>query len=159
MTKRDVSLVGIMIVASIALSGASVAESESRDPPPVVDIALLNGITGPISMFAPGFTAAAEIAINHINDKQDDYHFSLSEYDSGCNYEMATSAAQEIVDDGIELVAGAMCSGASIGANYVLSYNGIHTHLPKFEISTAENNQTQVEIHYQIGRASCRERV
>jgi len=125
MTKRVVSLVGIMIVASIALSGASLAESESRDPPPVVDIALLNGITGPISIFAPGFTAAAEIAINHINDKQDDYHFSLSEYDSGCNYEMATSAAQEIVDDGIELVAGAMCSGASTGANYVLSYNGI----------------------------------
>ena len=42
MTKRVVSLVGIMIVASIAISGASLAESESRDPPPVVDIALLN---------------------------------------------------------------------------------------------------------------------
>ena len=125
MTKSIVSLIGIMIVASVALSGSSVAESESRDPPPTVEIALLNAITGPISQFAPGFTAAAEIAINHINDKQDDYHFSLSEYDSGCDGNMAASAAQDIVDDGIELVAGALCSGASMGANDVLSYNGI----------------------------------
>jgi len=125
MTKSVVSLVGIMIVASIALSGASAAESESRDPPPTVEIALLNAITGPIAQFAPGFTAAAEIAINHINDKQDDYHFSLSEYDSGCDGNMAASAAQDIVDDGIELVAGALCSGATMGANAVLSDNGI----------------------------------
>ena len=125
MTKSVVSLVVIMVVASIALSGASVAESESRDPPPVVDIALLNAITGPISSLAPGFSAAAEIAINHINDKQDDYHFSLSEYDSGCDGSMAASAAQDIVDDGIELVVGALCSGATMGANGVLSDNGI----------------------------------
>ena len=125
MTKSIVSLIGIMIVASVALSGSSVAESESRDPPPTVEIALLNAITGPISQFAPGFTAAAEIAINHINDKQDDYHFSLSEYDSGCDGNMAASAAQDIVDDGIELVAGALCSGATMGANAVLSDYGI----------------------------------
>ena len=125
MRKNVVSLVGIMMVASIALSGVSVAESESRDPPPVIEIALLNEITGPISNFAPGFSAAAEIAINHINDKQNDYHFSLSEYDSGCDGTMGQTAAQDIVDDGIGLVAGALCSGASMGANAVLSAAGI----------------------------------
>ena len=125
MRKNVVSLVGIMMVASIALSGVSVAESESRDPPPVVEIAFLYDMSGPISTFAPGFTAAAEIAINHINDKQDDYHFSLSEYDSGCDGSLAASAAQDIVDDGIELVAGALCSGATMEANDVLSANGI----------------------------------
>ena len=142
MTKSFVSLVGIMIVASIALSGVSVAESESRDPPPVVDIALLNGITGPISELAPGFTAAAEIAINHINDKQDHYHFSLSEYDTGCDGNTAASAAQDIVDDGIELVAGPLCSGASIGANDVLSDNGI-PHVSPTSSSPVLSNSTE----------------
>ena len=142
MTKSFVYLVGIMVVASIALSGASVAESESRNPPPVVDIALLNGITGPISVYAPGFTAAAEIAINHINDKQDDYHFSLSEYDSGCDGTMAASAAQDIVDDGIELVAGALCSGATMGANAVLSDNGI-PHVSPASTAPALSNSTE----------------
>ena len=77
MRKNVVLLFGVFMVASVSLSGVSVAESESRDPPPVVDIALMNPITGPIAEYAPGFKAAAEIAINHINDLQDNYHFSL----------------------------------------------------------------------------------
>ena len=126
MRKDTASLVAIMLVTSLALSGVSVAGSETRETPPeVIEIALMNEITGPLDGVAPGITAAAEIAINHINDKQSYYQFALSEYDSACDGSVSQVTAQDIVDDGIDLVAGPLCSGASIGANSVLSAAGI----------------------------------
>jgi len=86
-----------------------------------VPIAFLYDMSGPIAFYAPGFLSSAEIAIEHLNDNQDIYNFSLEEYDTGCDGSTAAMAAQDAVDDGIELVVGALCSGASMGANSILS--------------------------------------
>ena len=116
----------ILFAASIALPFTTHAEEGSADAsPPTIEIAFLNPISGPISHYTSGFTAAAEIAIEHINDKQDYYDFELVEYDTGCDGFMASVAAQDVVDDGMELVVGPFCSEASKNANAVLSSSDI----------------------------------
>jgi ABC-type branched-subunit amino acid transport system substrate-binding protein len=95
-------------------------ENNAKDPPIDVDIAFLLDQTGPISVYADAFQAAAYIAIDHLNDKQDDYTFQVYFYDTGCDGATAAAAAQDIVDSGINLVVGALCSFASMNANDVL---------------------------------------
>ncbi|MCH2436207.1 MAG: transporter substrate-binding domain-containing protein, partial [Candidatus Thalassarchaeum sp.] len=96
--------------------------------PPVVPvesmkIGLLNPLTGPIAVYAPPFTWAAQAAIDDLNAMGGD--FELIEADAGCDGTVAGAAAQSLVDAGVVGVAGAACSGASIGANAVLSAAGI----------------------------------
>jgi ABC-type branched-subunit amino acid transport system substrate-binding protein len=115
----------IFLAAALALPTAAFAESQTRDPPPEVEIAFLYDMSGPISVFGPGFIAAAGIAIDHLNNNQDEFEFVVSGYDTGCDGTTAAEAAQDIIDDGVELVVGALCSGASMEANSVLSAAGI----------------------------------
>ncbi len=88
-----------------------------------IKIGFLNPISGPISQFAPPFTFAAAEAIADLNAAGGD--FELVEMDSGCDGTVAGAAAQALVDSGVVAVAGAACSGASMGANAVLSAAGI----------------------------------
>ena len=54
--------------------------------PDEVKIGFLNPITGPIDIYAPAWTDAAEVAIAELNEIYDgDYNFSLVEADSGCD--------------------------------------------------------------------------
>ena len=89
-----------------------------------IKIGLLNPISGPISQFAPPFTFAGNEAISDLN-ANDGYSFELIELDTGCDGTVAATSAQTLVDSGVVGVAGAACSGASIGANAVLSAAGI----------------------------------
>lgn len=89
------------------------------EPAESMKIGLLNPLTGPIAVYAPPFTAAAEMAIADLNAMGGD--FELVEADSGCDGTVAAGAAQTLVDAGVVGVAGAACSGASMGANAVLS--------------------------------------
>ena len=91
-----------------------------------IKLGFLNDATGPISQFAAPFTFAWEAAMADLNAMGgDDYTFEVIEADSGCNGETATAAAQSLADAGVVAVAGAACSGASMGANAVLSAAGI----------------------------------
>ena len=92
-----------------------------------VKIGLLNPLTGPIAVYAPGFTAAAAIAMQLINvaGYGSGLQFELITADSGCDGPTAATAAQALVDAGVVAVAGAACSGATMGANAVLSAAGI----------------------------------
>ena len=91
-----------------------------------IKLGFLNDATGPISQFAAPFTFAWEAAMADLNAMGgDDYTFEVIEADSGCNGETATAAAQSLADAGVVAVAGAACSGASMGANSVLSAAGI----------------------------------
>ena len=51
--------------------------------------------------------------------------FELVEADSGCSGDVASGAAQSLVDAGVVGVAGAACSGASMAANAVLNAAGV----------------------------------
>jgi len=94
--------------------------------PPVsttTKIGLLNPLTGPIAVYAPPFTVAAQMAIDALNAMGG--NFELVEADSGCDGGVAGPAAQSLVDAGVVGVAGAACSGASMAANAVLNAAGV----------------------------------
>ncbi len=86
-------------------------------------IGLLNPLTGPIAVYAPPFTWAAQAAIDDLNAMGG--NFELVEADSGCDGGVAGPAAQSLVDAGVVGVAGAACSGASMAANAVLNAAGV----------------------------------
>ena len=86
-------------------------------------IGMLNPMTGPIAVYAPPFTVSAQMAIDDLNAMGG--NFELVEADSGCDGTVAATAAQALVDAGVVGVAGAACSGASMGANAVLSAAGV----------------------------------
>ena len=127
MKESTVSIIILfLLLISVAPIGNASGENSTKNPPTDIDVAFLLDQTSPaVSMFAPGFIAAASIAIDHLNDKQDDYNFGFSTYDSGCDQTTAASSAADIIDDGLVLVVGAICSGASAGSNAVLSAAGI----------------------------------
>ena len=87
----------------------------------------MNYATGPIAVYGPGFVAASQIAIGLANTigYSSGVQFELVYADSGCDQTMGGSAAQALVDAGVWGAVGAACSGASMGANAVLSAAGI----------------------------------
>ena len=90
-----------------------------------VMIGFLNPLTGPLEPDAPGFTWAANEAISDLNAASSTHTFELVEVDSACDGTPAAAGAQTLIDSGVVAVAGAACSGASMGANAVLSAAGI----------------------------------
>ena len=86
-----------------------------------VNIGFLNPITGPLESNAPVFTWSACEAANDLGEMYPDYNFVLVEQDSGCDGTIAATAAQTLVDSGVYAVVGAACTGASKGANAILS--------------------------------------
>ncbi|MEL0332062.1 MAG: ABC transporter substrate-binding protein, partial [Candidatus Poseidoniales archaeon] len=85
-------------------------------------IGLLADSTGPISTYYDGFISGAEIAIQLLNDEWAGiYSFELVTGDTGCDSITAASSAQSLLDSNVTGVVGAYCSGASMGANPVLS--------------------------------------
>ena len=92
-----------------------------------VKIGFLNPITGPIAVYAPGFGAAANIALGMMNIAgwSSGLQFELVMADSGCDGTAAATGAQTLIDAGVVAVAGAACSGATMGANAILSAAGI----------------------------------
>ena len=89
------------------------------DPAVTIKLGFLNDATGPIAQFAAPFTFAWGVTMDDLNAMGDDYVFEIIEADSGCDGTMA--GTQSLVDAGVVAVAGATCSGASIGANAILS--------------------------------------
>ena len=92
-----------------------------------VKIGFLNPSTGPIAVYAPGFAAASQIALNVMNIAGwgSGLQFEIVYADSGCSGDVAATGAQALIDAGVVGVVGAACSGASMGANAILSAAGI----------------------------------
>ncbi len=125
MNRNIAPLVVFILLSSAAIPMSVSAEAnEPRDPQPV-KIGFLVPITGPIAVYAPGFSAAGDIAEDHINAMQSQYNFEIVVADSACDGSTASSAAQSLVAADVVAVAGAACSGGSMGANSVLSTYGI----------------------------------
>lgn len=91
-----------------------------------IKIGLLSPSTGPIAVYSAGFDAAAAIAIQALNLLDaDNYRFELVIADSGCDGTQAATAAQSLIDSGVVGIAGAACSGATLGAIAVASAAGV----------------------------------
>jgi branched-chain amino acid transport system substrate-binding protein len=96
------------------------------EPATLIRIGFLNDASGPIAQFAAPFSwtwAQAQDDLNAVDP--DNYVFEVIEADSGCDGTMGQTAAQSLLDAGVVAVAGAACSGASMGANAILSAAGV----------------------------------
>ncbi len=131
---------------------APVVEPDEPDEPAgptTIKLGFLNDATGPISAFAGAFTYSWGAAVADLNAMGDDYVFEVVEADSGCDGTTAAAAAQTLVDAGVIAVAGAACSGATIGANAVLSAAGIPM-LSYASTSPALSNDTNYPHFFRI---------
>ena len=81
-----------------------------------IKIGFLNPSTGPIAQYSEAFSDAAQIAVDHLNEDSTTHTFELVEADSGCDGTKAGTSAQSLVDAGVVGIAGAACSGATLGA-------------------------------------------
>ena len=96
------------------------------EPATLIRIGFLNDASGPIAQFAAPFSwtwAQAQEDLNAADPAN--YVFEIIEADSGCDGTMGQTAAQSLLDAGVVAVAGAACSGASMGANAILSAAGV----------------------------------
>ncbi|MDP6364416.1 MAG: hypothetical protein QF519_06010, partial [Candidatus Poseidoniia archaeon] len=63
-----------------------VANAAAEEGATEIKIGLLSPITGPIAVYAPGFSDAANVAIAELNANQTDgFNFTLVVGDSGCD--------------------------------------------------------------------------
>jgi len=108
-----------------AFTGCVDDDDDETTTKTTVKIGFLNPLTGPLEPDAAGFSWGATEAIKDLNAAHADYNFELVEVDSGCDGAVAGPAAQTLVDSGVVAATGAACSGASMGANAILSAAGI----------------------------------
>ncbi len=125
-TNRTIALLLTATLFAAAFAGCLGGEGEEDpDDPETVKIGFLNPQTGPLENDAPGFSWGVSEAIKDLNAMYDDVTFEAVEVNSGCDGTVGTTGAQTLVDSGVVAVVGAACSGASMGANSVLSAAGI----------------------------------
>ncbi len=115
----------LTVGAFVGCLGDDDEEEDTTVTKTTVMIGFLNPLTGPLEPDAPGFTWAANEAISDLNAASSTHTFELVEVDSACDGTPAAAGAQTLIDSGVVAVAGAACSGASMGANAVLSAAGI----------------------------------
>ncbi len=106
-------------------TAAATATTPPEKQAEAVKIGLLSPQTGPLAVYAAGFEDAAAVAIAELNASQNDYVYELIVADSACDGTQAATAAQSLVDAGVEIIVGAACSGATLGAIAVAAPAGI----------------------------------
>ena len=103
-----------------------VADSEFTGT--TIKLGFLLDLTSPhVSPYAPGFIAANTIALEVMNAAgwSNGLQFEVIQADTACSESGGIAAAQTLAAAGVVGVIGAACSGASMGANSVLSPLGI----------------------------------
>jgi len=131
MNKRFISGMLTLLMLTSFLAGCTGTDDTST-PSTANDITtnttkigLLSPQTGPIAAYASGFESAAAVAIADLNAEQSTTTFELVVADSGCSGTTAATAAQTLIDSGVVGIAGAACSGATLGAIAVAKEAGV----------------------------------
>lgn len=124
-----VALSAMMLTSFAIACGADPTPTPMPTPTPApqtVKIGLLSPVTGPIAQYAPGFESAGKVAVSELNETHSGkYVFELIIGDSGCDGTAAATAAQTLIDSGVSGIAGAACSGATLGAIAVAAPAGV----------------------------------
>jgi len=132
MTKRVLSIITLLILASVALAACGGAEYECTDPLGCVDyapddpirIASALVISGPDSQLGLDSQYGIEIAIDFKGEVLG-HSVELQAEDDGCSAEGGQTAGQKIVSDpSIVAVIGTSCSGAGVPMSKVVSEAG-----------------------------------
>ena len=91
----------------------------------VIKIGVLYDREVALTDFAPAFDYAFAEAFADLNAMNDGYTFKMIYASTKCSEEGGAQAAQSVLDAGVVAVAGAACSGASMGANSILAPAGV----------------------------------
>jgi branched-chain amino acid transport system substrate-binding protein len=91
----------------------------------VIKIGVLYDREVALTDFAPAFDYAFAEAFADLNEMSPGYDFQMVYSSTQCSNEGGQLAAQTVLDAGVVAVAGAACSGASMGANSILSAAGV----------------------------------
>ncbi|RZP09170.1 MAG: hypothetical protein EVA35_03400, partial [Candidatus Poseidoniales archaeon] len=70
MNRNAALLVTLVLLFSATIPMSASAEADDSRSTPVVKIGFLYDMSGPIAVYGPGFSAAADIAEDHINAMQ-----------------------------------------------------------------------------------------
>ena len=89
-------------------------------------VGFMNPLTGPIAVFAPAFTDSMMLAKADLNAMAPaDVVIEIIEVDSGCDGTVAAGATQSLVDAGVVVIAGAVCSGGTMASIPVAQAAGV----------------------------------
>ena len=110
------------VVDEIAAHYTGAANAASKT---VIKLGVIYDNEADLANFAPAFTFARDHAFADLNAANPTYDFQMTYASTACSEAGGIAAAQAVADAGVVGVAGAACSGASIGANSVLSAAGI----------------------------------
>ncbi len=125
MNSKFLTLMICLLMGTTALAGCLGGDDETETENNTIKIGLLSPSTGPIAVYAAGFEDAAAVAIADLNTAHPDSVFELVVADSGCDGTVAATAAQTLIDSGVIGIAGAACSGATLGAIAVAKEAGV----------------------------------
>jgi len=131
------TLLGLGI--STLMLGATAAQAE-------IKIALAGPVTGPVAQYGDMQFIGAKMAIEQINKAggvNGEMLVGVS-YDDACDPKQATAVANKIVNDGIQLVVGHLCSSSTEPASDIYEDEGI------LMITAASTNASITEKGYQL---------
>lgn len=131
------TLLGLGI--STMMLGATVAQAE-------IKVALAGPVTGPVAQYGDMQFIGAKMAIEQINKNGGVNGEKLVGvvYDDACDPKQATAVANKIVNDGIQLVVGHLCSSSTEPASDIYEDEGI------LMITAASTSPSITEKGYQL---------
>lgn len=112
MKRINIFVVGLLLLAStLYMTPTATAATD-------VTVALLTPQTGGLSAYSGGFERAAELAIGHLNNRDDasGYKFTLKKYDTKTDPSGASAAATSAISDGAAFIVGAAGSSNTLAA-------------------------------------------
>ncbi len=130
-------ILGLSVSALVL--GATAAQAE-------IKVALAGPVTGPVAQYGDMQFIGAKMAIEQIN-KAGGVNGEMLEgvvYDDACDPKQATAVANKIVNDGIQLVVGHLCSSSTEPASDIYEDEGI------LMITAASTSPTITEKGYQM---------
>ncbi|WP_210397073.1 branched-chain amino acid ABC transporter substrate-binding protein [Motiliproteus sediminis] len=137
MTTIKKHLIGLSV--SAMMLGAASAQAE-------IKIALAGPVTGPVAQYGDMQFIGAKMAIEQINKAGgvNGEQLEAVVYDDACDPKQATAVANKVVNDGIQLVVGHLCSSSTEPASDIYEDEGV------LMITAASTSPTITEKGYQL---------
>lgn len=140
------SIIPFIVLAGCSDQEPSTSTTESAAPQTEIKIGLAGPVTGPVAQYGDMQFTGALFAIEQINKAGGVNGEKLVgvKYDDACDPKQATAVANKIINDGIQLVVGHLCSSSTEPASDIYEDAGI------LMITAASTNPSITEKGYQM---------